>query len=189
MGKSEPTPQRFRRKAKGQDSATVTSKPISNSVLPAPNIMDNLMCDNLLDSNVQSEQSISSPKQTTQLSQASTTVNGTCDAQGELTDSGVSGTNPALITDNVMIAADPAPLEDPDQPKDLCLSSHLPADCIGLSCSDITPLCSNQCLNLSACHVQKEDSLVLVVFITNSSDSDVQELLLQFDSEELEVNY
>uniref|UniRef100_A0AAX7ULH6 Uncharacterized protein n=1 Tax=Astatotilapia calliptera TaxID=8154 RepID=A0AAX7ULH6_ASTCA len=58
----------------------------------------------------------------------------------------------------------------------------------GLSHSEIAPLCANQSLNLSACHVQKEDSLILVVFIMNSSESAIQQMLLQVDSEELEVS-
>ncbi len=184
MGKSEPTPQRFRRKAKGSGA----SEQMSNSLVSAPSTVDNLLCNNLLDSNVTSELAVSSPAQTSQLSQGLTTANGTCDV--ELADSDVKGSNPSLIRDNgVAVAADPAPHEDPDRPKDLCLSSHLPADLSGLSHSEITPLCSNQSLDLSACHVQKEDSLAFVVFIYNSSDSDIQQILLELDSDELEVQY
>lgn len=188
MGKSEPTPQRFRRKAKGQGSSAGVSEQIPNSLVTSPSTVDNLLCNNLLDSNIASETDVSSPKQTSQLAQGLTTANGTCDIEGELTDSNIKGTKPSLIRDNGMVAADPAPHKDPDGPKDSYLSSHLPAELSGLSCSEITPLCCNQSLDLSACHVQKEDSLVLVVFMTNSSDSDIQQILLQFDSEELEVS-
>eukprot|EP00064_Thunnus_orientalis_P010740 superscaffoldBa00001485_g10767 len=188
MGKSEPTPQRFRRKAKGQGSSAGVSEQIPNSLVTSPSPVDNLLCNNLLDSNIASETDVPSPKQTSQLAQGLTTANGTCDVEGELTDSNTKGTKPSLIRDNGMVAADPAPHKDPDGPKDSYLSSHLPAELSGLSCSEITPLCCNQSLDLSACHVQKEDSLVLVVFMTNSSDSDIQQILLQFDSEELEVS-
>lgn len=192
MGKSEPTPQRFRRKAKGSGSGSGSgsssgaSEQISNSLVSVPSTVDNLLCNNLLDSSITSELAVSSPTQTSHLSLGLTTANGTCDV--ELTDSDVKGSNPSLIRDNgLAVAADPAPHEDPDRPKDLCLSSHLPAELSGLSHSEITPLCSNQSLDLSACHVQKENSLAFVVFIYNSSDSDIQQILLELDSDELEV--
>ncbi|XP_010746455.3 AP-4 complex subunit epsilon-1 [Larimichthys crocea] len=185
MGKSESAPQRFRRKAKSPSSSSGASEQISNSLVSAPSTVDNLLCDNLLDANISSELAVSSPTQTSQLSQSLTTANGTCDV--ELTDT--KGSNPSLIRDlSVAVAADPTPHEDPDKPKDLCLSSHLPAELSGFSHSEITPLCSNQSLDLSACHVQQKDSLVLVVFIYNSSDSDIQQILLELDSDDLEVS-
>ncbi|XP_029289654.1 AP-4 complex subunit epsilon-1 [Cottoperca gobio] len=184
MGKSEPTPQRFRRKAKSPGSSSSASEKTSNSLVSTPSTVDNLMCNNLLDSNITSELVVSSLEQTSQLSQGLAAANGTCDA--ELTDSDVKGSSPSLCGDNAVAAADPAPHEDPC--KDLLLTSHLPAELSGLSHSEITPLCSNQSLDLSASHVQKEDSLVLVVFIYNSSDSDIQQILLELDSEEIEVS-
>lgn len=181
MGKSEPTPQRFRRKAKGQSSSSGASLQISNSLISPPSTVDNLLCNNLLDSNFNSEK-------TSELSsEGLTTANGTCDVEAELTDSEIKGKNPSLTGDNVLAAAALAPHEDLSTPKDFCLSSHLPAELSGLFHSEITPLCSSQSLRLSACHVQKEDSLVLVIFITNSSDSGIQEILLDLDSEQLEV--
>lgn len=179
MGKSDPTPQRFRRKAKSPSLSS--SEQTSNSLSSPPSTVDNLLCNNLLDSNITSELDVSSPEQTSQLSQGLTAANGTCDV--ELTDSDVKGSSPSLIRDNGVVAADPAPHED--AAKDF--SSHLPAEFSGLSHSEITPLCSNQSMDVSVCHVQKDDSLVMVVFIYNSSDSDIQQILLELDSEELEV--
>lgn len=160
MGRSEPTPQRFRRKARGRDSSSAASQQIPNPVSSPPdNCMSSLLINSPLDSDVHSEPSGEDP-------QGSAAVNGTCPAAGELTDR--------------------PPQQEPGEPPDL--SSFLPADCSGLPRSDIRPLCSHQTLCLSACHVQKEDSVVLLVFITNSSDADLQHVLLRFDSDELEVN-
>ncbi|KAF1386831.1 hypothetical protein PFLUV_G00098950 [Perca fluviatilis] len=186
MGKSEPTPQRFRRKAKGPVSSSVASEQISNSLVSTPSTVDNLLCNNLLDTNITSELDVSSLQQTSQLTHGLTAANGHCDV--ELTDSDIKGSSPSLIGDNGLVAADPGLHEDPDGPKDLCLSSHLPAELSGLSHSEITPLCSKQSLDLSACHVHKDDFLVLVVFIYNSSDSDIQQIILELDSDELEVS-
>ncbi|XP_059191525.1 AP-4 complex subunit epsilon-1 [Centropristis striata] len=182
MGKSEPTPQRFKRKAKSPSSSSGASDQMSNSLSSTPSTVDNLLCNNLLDSNITSQLVVSSPEQAPQLSQGLTAANGTCDV--ELSDSDVKRSSPSVVEDNSVVAADPAPHED--GPKDL--SSHLPAELAGLSHSDITPLCSNQSLDISACHVQKDDSLLLVVFIYNSSESDAQQILLDLDSDELEVS-
>ncbi|XP_042351610.1 AP-4 complex subunit epsilon-1 [Plectropomus leopardus] len=181
MGKSDPTPQRFRRKAKSPSSSSGASEQISNSPVSASSTVDNLLCNNLMDSGVTSELAVSSPEQTSQLSQDLTAANGTCDV--ELTDSDIKGSSPSLIKDN---SADAPPHED--EPKDFCLSSHLPAELSGLSHSEITPLCSSQSLDVSACHVQRDDSLALVTFIYNSSDSDIQQILLELDSDEAEVS-
>lgn len=183
MGKSEPTPQRFRRKAKSPSSSSDASERISNSLVSSTSTVDNLLCDNLLDT---SELAVPSPSLTSQLSQGLTTANGTFDVQ--LTDSDVKGSSPTLVKDNdVSVPADSTPHKDPDRPKDLCLSSHLPAELSGMSHSEITPLCSDQSLDLSVCHVQKEEYLALVIFMYNSSSSDIQQILLEVDSDELEV--
>ncbi|XP_026031368.1 AP-4 complex subunit epsilon-1 [Astatotilapia calliptera] len=186
MGKSEPMPQRFRRKAKGQGlgSSFIANEQISSSLISPPSAVDNLLCNNLLDSNNASELA----EQTSQLSQSLTTANGTCHAEAELTESDTKGCNPALRRDNCVVAAGPGPHNDPGRLTEVCLDSYLPAELSGLSHSEIAPLCANQSLNLSACHVQKEDSLILVVFIMNSSESAIQQMLLQVDSEELEVS-
>lgn len=184
IGKSEPTAQRLRRKAKGQGSSSVASKQISNSLVSPPSTVDNLLCNNLLDSSINPELAGSSPEHTSEL----TAANGTCEVEAELADSGIRGAELSVLEDNGLAADALVSHKDPNRQKHLCLSSHLPAELSGLSCSDITLLCSNQRLDLSACHVLKEDSLVLVVFITNSSDSDVQQVLLDLDSEQLEVS-
>lgn len=177
MGKSEQTPHRFRRKAKGSGPSSDARVEISSARVPLSSRVDNLLCDNLLDSSVSSELTASS-----HLSRSPTAANGTCDV--ELADSDSRGGRPS---DDGVDPADPAPCGDLEGPKDCCLSSHLPAELAGLPHSEITPLCSNQSLDLSACHVQKEESLTLVVFIYNSSSSDVQQILLELSSEELEV--
>uniref|UniRef100_A0AAX7V5V6 AP-4 complex subunit epsilon n=1 Tax=Astatotilapia calliptera TaxID=8154 RepID=A0AAX7V5V6_ASTCA len=174
MGKSEPMPQRFRRKAKGQGlgSSFIANEQISSSLISPPSAVDNLLCNNLLDSNNASELA----EQTSQLSQSLTTANGTCHAEAELTESDTKGCNPALRRDNCVVAAGPGPHNDPGRLTEVCLDSYLPAELSGLSHSEIAPLCANQSLNLSACHVQKEDSLILVVFIMNSSESAIQQI-------------
>lgn len=130
------------------------------------------MCENLLDP----ESASSSPSQTSLLPLSPSTTNGTCEP---LTDSTVGGETSSLAVDD----------EESSQqtPKDWCLSSHVPAELSGLPCSEITPLSSSQSLHLSACHVQKEDALILLLFIHNSSSSDVRQMRVELHSDELEV--
>ncbi|KAK2842395.1 hypothetical protein Q5P01_012595 [Channa striata] len=181
MGKSEPTPQRFRRKAKGQGSSLGATVQTSNSLVSQPSAVDNLLCDNLLGSNITSEQ-------TSELSGGLTNANGTCDDEAKLCDRDTKLQKPCLTGNDGLAAVAPNPHEDPNRTEVFSLSSHLPAELSGLSYSEITPLCSNQNLVLSVCHVQKEDSLVLVVFITNSSDTSVQHISLDLQSDQVEIS-
>ncbi|XP_013869028.1 AP-4 complex subunit epsilon-1 [Austrofundulus limnaeus] len=177
MGKSEQTSQRFRRKARIQDKPPTSGEQINN--LPPGGAADLL-----LDSNVSSEL-VSSLEQTHRNS-LDLTANGACDA--ELPDGDVKEIKTPLSTDDSVLAAGLSPHEGPDRPKDLCLTSYLPAELSGLSHSEITLLCTNQSLDLSACHVQKEDCVELVVFIKNSSDSAAHQLQMQISCEEIEVS-
>lgn len=176
MGKSEQTSQRFRRKARIHDNSLTSGEQSNNQ---PPRGADDL----LLDSNISSEL-VSSPEQT-QLNCLDLTANGACDAA--LPDGDVKET--PLCTDDSVLPAGFPPHEDPGRPKDSCLTSYLPAELFGLCHSEITLLCTNQSLDLSACHVQKDDSVEFVVFIKNSSDSAALQLQIQISCEEMEVNH
>lgn len=179
MGKPEPTNKGFRRKTKASGS---TERKANPPVSPSDGA-DNSLCKNLLDS---SDPDISSPEQTHGLPRGLTAPNGSCDAEEESAETDMRGIDSPLIRDEC-VTTKPLPHEDPDRSKNSCLTSHLPADLSALSHSKITPLSSNQNLDVSACHVQKEDSVVLVVFVSNLSDSVFQQIRLQVNSEELEV--
>ncbi|XP_037539503.1 AP-4 complex subunit epsilon-1 [Nematolebias whitei] len=182
-GKSEQTSQRFRRKARNQDKPLSSSEHLTNLLVSPSGSADNL----LLDSNSSSDL-ISSPEQTHVHSLDLTAANGTCDAEAELPDRDVKGLKSPLSRDASVPAADFTPHEDPDRRKDLCLTSHLPAALSGLSHSEVTLVCSDQSLDLSACHVQKDESIEFVVFIKNSSDSAAHRVQVQINCEELEVS-
>lgn len=178
MGMSEETPHRFRRKAKASDPSR---EGMSNSAFSSSSSMDNFLCENLLGP----ESTISSPSQTSQLSLSLGTTDGTCDVA--IADNNVEGKNSSAVGNVVTEGTEPTRGEEQRTPKDSCLSSHLPAELRGLSCSDVTPLSSNHSLDLSACHVQKEDAVVLLLFICNGSSSDIQHTRLEIHSDELEV--
>lgn len=179
MGKTEENPHRFRRKAKASDQSR---EGVSNPALPSSRSVDNFLSENLLDT----ESAIFFPSQTSQLYLSLSSTNGTCDVESP--DRNTQGGNSSAAVDTGVIeGTEPADDEEQQTPKDLCLSSHLPAELRGLSRSDIAPVGSNQSLDLSACHVQKEDALVLLLFIHNCSSSDIQQMRLDLRSDDLEV--
>lgn len=147
---------------------------MSNSAFSSSSLLDNFLCENLLDP----EPASSSPSQTSRLPLSLSTANGTCDEEGE---------SSAAVDNGVDGGAGSAPQAERQTPRDFCLSPPFPAELRGLPCSEITPLSSTRSLDLSACHVQKEDALILLLFISNCSSSDVQQLRVQLHSEELEV--
>ncbi|XP_062318618.1 AP-4 complex subunit epsilon-1 [Osmerus eperlanus] len=178
MGKTEAAPQRFRRKPRGQGSS-------SGSVESSSFSSHSLLGNNLLDStNIPSDGVVSTYK--TERTQDLTATNGTCDPE-ETPPPGETAAH-VLPLISGLETVEPATHTDPERPRNPCLSSHLPAELSGMAHSDITPLCSNQSLVLSACTVSTEDTLLLVLFISNSSDSAVQHLLLQLTCRELEVS-
>lgn len=172
MGKSDPTPQRFRRKVKtpNDNSSSATERPPASPVL-TPTAVEDLLSDNILESNVVPEVSEETP------APSQCEVNGS--SNDELLDNTVQSNG---------VQTDLDPVEISDQHKDECPSLCLPAKLEGLPCSEITLLCSNQTVDVSACHVEKEDLVVLVIFIVNLSDSDLENVLLQVSSEQLEVS-
>lgn len=175
MAKTEENPHRFRRKAKASDPS---QEGMANSAFSFSSSVDNVLCENLLDP----ELATSSPSQTPQLPPSLSSTNGTCEV--ELTDN--ENSSPAL-DHGVNEGPESAHHEEQQTPRDFCLSSHFPEELRGLPCSEITPLSSNRSLDLSACHVQKEDALILLLFISNCSSSDIQHMQCDLHSDDLEV--
>ncbi|XP_030631531.1 AP-4 complex subunit epsilon-1 [Chanos chanos] len=63
----------------------------------------------------------------------------------------------------------------------------LPADLRDLPHSNINTLAADQSLLLSSCHVYRDDALVLVIFLSNSGETPIQEIAVQLNCEQLEV--
>uniref|UniRef100_A0A4W5RCD3 AP-4 complex subunit epsilon n=1 Tax=Hucho hucho TaxID=62062 RepID=A0A4W5RCD3_9TELE len=124
-------------------------------------------------------------QQTSQRTLDHTTSNGSPHVEG--TEQRVEAGGPlSLIRGNDL---HPAPALE--RPRDLPLTSHLPAELSGLARSELTTLCSDHdpSLALSACRVYKEDALVLLVFISNNTDSTLHQMALQLTCKELEVYF
>lgn len=169
MGKSEQNPHRFRRKAKSSASLSAGRETTSDPVVSAPNEVGDLLCD--------------SPAESPSLNQGSGGVANGCCSHSELTNGDPAGGERRLSGEDDLDDEDgPAPGPEGFDP-----AFSLPTDLAGLPRSDVTPLGSDDSFDLSACHVHGDDSLALVIFVRNSSSSDVQQVLLELHSDELQV--
>uniref|UniRef100_A0A6Q2YWI6 AP-4 complex subunit epsilon n=1 Tax=Esox lucius TaxID=8010 RepID=A0A6Q2YWI6_ESOLU len=184
MGRTEAAPQRFRRKPKGTGSSSGTSEHSSNS----SHSSSGTAAGNTLDSTT-----AATGQQISQHALGHPPVNGNpiVETPGPLPpvrDGGVAAEIPTGHTDSGTLA-DPNEDPVPVRPRDLPLISHLPAELSGLARSKLTTLCPgpDPGLALSSCRVYKEDALVLVVFVSNNSDSTLHRVALRFTSKQLEV--
>uniref|UniRef100_A0A6Q2Y611 AP-4 complex subunit epsilon n=1 Tax=Esox lucius TaxID=8010 RepID=A0A6Q2Y611_ESOLU len=181
--RSTASPQRFRRKPKGTGSSSGTSEHSSNS----SHSSSGTAAGNTLDSTT-----AATGQQISQHALGHPPVNGNpiVETPGPLPpvrDGGVAAEIPTGHTDSGTLA-DPNEDPVPVRPRDLPLISHLPAELSGLARSKLTTLCPgpDPGLALSSCRVYKEDALVLVVFVSNNSDSTLHRVALRFTSKQLE---
>ncbi|XP_020347776.2 AP-4 complex subunit epsilon-1 isoform X2 [Oncorhynchus kisutch] len=207
MGRAETAPRHFRRKPRGESSSGASEGSSDSSHSSRSAAVDNLLHSNLLDSTTVASEggaaTTTTPQQTSQRTLDHTTSNGNPHVEG--TEQRVEAGGPlSLIRGNGMVAVvppthtqtDPQTQQDLhpapalERPRDLPLTSHLPAELSGLARSEFTPLCSDQdsSLALSACRVYKEDALVLLVFISNNNDSALHQMVLQLTCKELEIS-
>ena len=122
--------------------------------------MDNLLCSGPLDSAPAPSPADSAPH----LPHDLPANNSPCDAQEDLTeDTDISAT---VVEENGVAAVDPDTLGDAYDPEPLRLSPHLPQELCGLPRSEISPLCCDAGLALSACCVHTDRSSLFVVFVS-----------------------
>lgn len=169
MGKSEQDSNRFRRKAKSAASLSTSREATSDPVVSTPKVGD-LLCD-------------SPAEMPSGLQESSSDAIGRC-SPSELTNGDAVGVERCLSGEDSLESEDgPAPTADFDP------VSSLPVDLAGLPRSDVTPLGSDGSLDLSACHVQDDAASILVIFVHNSSSSDIRQVLLELHSDELQVTF
>ncbi|MGH0132215.1 UNVERIFIED_CONTAM: hypothetical protein FKN15_021636 [Acipenser sinensis] len=188
MGKSENTSQRFRRKTNKTQESSNASEKFSNSSISSRSTVESLMDNNILE-NTSSEQETELTTLNQSSSQASefqdsTTPDGLLgllnQEKQEKQDmsSDPSGQAPSLFTGGDMVILQPscAAAENEQPPS------------TGLAHSGVQGLCSNESIAVSACKIYKDDSVVLVVFITNQSTSAIKDIMVRFAPTELKVS-
>ncbi|XP_036391210.1 AP-4 complex subunit epsilon-1 [Megalops cyprinoides] len=182
MGKSDAPLQRFRRKNKAQELPVDTRKKLTDTY-SSHNTVDSLLDKDLLDS-------LSSPQGEGQTRPQDTPLHSdlkdTLKSQAVDRLSRVEGESELLGGD---MELEPFSEQSHRQaePLGLGLMSRLPLELCELGHSQILNLSSDHTLSLSVCKVYREDALVLVIFICNTSSSPVDEISVQLSSEELKV--
>ncbi|CAL1595065.1 unnamed protein product [Knipowitschia caucasica] len=174
MGQPEPTAQRFRRKAKTPNSSS-SALPERVSVAPVPtSSVDNMLSHDPL------EATSMLPEVTHE-----TILPPNTEVNALLIDTANSSPSPS---NGVEIPFETSENEIAKTPKHECPVRSLPPDLLGLPHTKITSLCSSQTLDVSACHVEKDDSVSLLIFTSNLSDSDMENIHFSFSTEQLQVS-
>lgn len=101
-----------------------------------------------------------------------------------------SGQAPSLFTGGDMVILQPScAAAENEQPPATRPPPSLPTELSQLAHSGVQGLCSNESIAVSACKIYKDDSVVLVVFITNKSTSAIKDIIVRFAPTELKVRY
>lgn len=188
MEKTEAPPPRFRRKhhQHGSASSSSTSEGSTNSSHSSRRRTD-APYGGLLEEEPVSH--IQIPKHTL----ASAAVNGSCDATQSSQAASSVGENDADTVDVLMIRPNrPAPAEDAaEAPRNGCSDLavlQLPPELEGLPHSDILSLTSDGRLSISCCRVYREEALLLVLFVCNTTEKPLGDVAVELSCEELEVS-
>ncbi|KAL4660713.1 AP-4 complex subunit epsilon-1 [Arapaima gigas] len=181
MGKPETSSQRFRRKARPEEFSAISKSPAVSSVFSSSNsAMDDLLDD-----------VVSEPIGVCPLVEPAVVQNHS---------DSMSDAVPAVDATELVVASE-APVSSLTggsmplgqlssqlgQDLESSLASHLPGLLSGLLRSGIEELCSGEGLSLSACKVYDDDALVLAIFLSNTSDSSIQEVSCLLSSEQLQL--
>ncbi|XP_060770460.1 AP-4 complex subunit epsilon-1 [Neoarius graeffei] len=185
LEKTEAPAPRFRRKHRQRESASSSStSEASTNSSHASRCRTDALYDSLL------EEEPVAHMQNSNHALTSTPVNGSCDAtQPSLTTNGL-GENEADTVEMLMIRPNAAAEETSVLSQNGCYDItvlQLPSELEDLPHSDIISLTSDPHLSISCCRVYREDALLLVLFICNTTETPVRDVALELSCEELEM--
>lgn len=184
LEKTEAPAPRFRRRHRQYESASSssTSETSSNSSHSSQRRTDTRKYADLL------EEEPVTHAQTSEHTLTSTTVNGTCDeTQSTQTANGL-GENDTNAIDMPLIR----PCAPGEVSRNSCCdvtSLQLPCELEDLPHSDILSLTSDPNLSISYCRVYREDALLLVLFVCNTTETPLRDMTVELSCEELEVSW
>lgn len=182
LGKSEAPPPRFRRKPRphASSSSSGASERSSDSSRSSRSTADGFLHGNLMEE-----------EPTTPAPSSDVTKHNHIRANGlqQKKDADVAvetdrGVNTSHILGSDMVLVRPSTIQDT---RHADLTELLPADLKELPRSDVIGLTSDPSVSLSSCRVFRDESLLLVVFISNCVDTAVTDVAVQLTCEELEV--
>ncbi|KAL1247148.1 hypothetical protein QQF64_022524, partial [Cirrhinus molitorella] len=184
LGKSEAPPPRFRKKPRPLDSSSSSSSGTSERSSDSSSRSSRSMTDNFLYGSLLEEEpatSISAFDHTPK----STTANGLAENTDAKED---RRANTSQILGGDMVIVRPNTIQDKHPPPASSdLTALLPADLKDLPHSDVISLTSDPSLSLCSCRVFRDEALLLVIFISNCTESVVKDVAVQLGCEELET--
>ncbi|XP_051975384.1 AP-4 complex subunit epsilon-1 [Xyrauchen texanus] len=189
LGKSEAPPPRFRRKPRLHDSSSSsgTSEKSSESSHSSRNTADSFLYGNLLEEepattiscfDLAPKSATANHSQTNGLGQNKDTVS--MEADRHANTSQILGSDMVLVRPNKQQDRYPTSVVSD-------LSTLIPSDLKDLPHSDVISLTSDPSLSLSFCRVFKDEALLLVIFISNCTETTIKDVAVQLTCVELET--
>uniref|UniRef100_A0A673GLL8 AP-4 complex subunit epsilon n=1 Tax=Sinocyclocheilus rhinocerous TaxID=307959 RepID=A0A673GLL8_9TELE len=184
LGKSEAPPPRFRKKPHPHESSSSSSSGTSerssdSSSRSSRNTTNSFLYGSLLEK--EPATSISAFDHTPK----STTANGLAQNKDTKED---RRANTSQILGGDMVIVRPSTIQDKHPPSvSSDLTALLPADLKDLPHSDVISLTSDPSLSLSSCRLFRDEALLLVIFISNCTETVIKDVAVQLTCEELKV--
>uniref|UniRef100_A0A8C1GNL3 AP-4 complex subunit epsilon n=1 Tax=Cyprinus carpio TaxID=7962 RepID=A0A8C1GNL3_CYPCA len=182
LGKSEAPPPRFRKKPRPHESSSSsgTSKRSSDSSSRSSrNTTDSFLYGSF------PEEEPATSISTFDHTPKSTTANGLSQNKDTKED---RHANTSQILGGDMVIVRPSTIQDKHPPSvSSDLTALLPADLKDLPHSDVISLTSDPSLSLSSCRLFRDEALLLVIFISNCTETVIKDVAVQLTCEELKV--
>uniref|UniRef100_A0A9J7X7R3 AP-4 complex subunit epsilon n=1 Tax=Cyprinus carpio carpio TaxID=630221 RepID=A0A9J7X7R3_CYPCA len=182
LGKSEAPPPRFRKKPRPHESSSSsgTSKRSSDSSSHSSrNTTDSFLYGSF------PEEEPATSISTFDHTPKSTTANGLSQNKDTKED---RHANTSQILGGDMVIVRPSTIQDKHPPSvSSDLTALLPADLKDLPHSDVISLTSDPSLSLSSCRLFRDEALLLVIFISNCTETVIKDVAVQLTCEELKV--
>ncbi|XP_016324404.1 AP-4 complex subunit epsilon-1 [Sinocyclocheilus anshuiensis] len=183
LGKSEAPPLRFRKKPRPHESSSSSSgtseRSSDSSSRSSRNTTDSFLYSSLLEE--EPAASISAFDHTPK----STTANGLAQNKDTKED---RRANTSQILGGDMVIVRPSTIQDKHPPSvSSDLTALLPADLKDLPHSDVISLTSDPSLSLSSCRLFRDEALLLVIFISNCTETVIKDVAVQLTCEELKT--
>ncbi|XP_053343985.1 AP-4 complex subunit epsilon-1 [Clarias gariepinus] len=186
LEKTEAPAPRFRRKHRQHETASLSSSTSETSTNSSQS--SRLRTDTLYDGLL--EERPVTHIQNSNHTPTSTTVNGVCGTTQSSRSADGLFENEADTVDTLMIRTD-TPAEDASVvPQNGCSDLgvlQLPPELENLPHSDIIGLTSDPDMSISCCRVYREDALLLVLFVCNTTDTPLRDVTVELSCEELEM--
>uniref|UniRef100_A0A8C1ZM95 AP-4 complex subunit epsilon n=1 Tax=Cyprinus carpio TaxID=7962 RepID=A0A8C1ZM95_CYPCA len=184
LGKSEAPPPRFRKKPRPHESSSSSSSGTSERSSDSSSRSSRSTTDSFLYGSLLEEEpatSISAFSHTPK----SSTANGLAQNKDTKED---RRANTSQILGGDMVIVRPNTIQDKHPPPGSSdLTALLPADLKDLPHSDVISLTSDPSLSLSSCRLFRDEALLLVILISNCTETVIKDVAVQLTCEELEV--